>query len=48
MRTPSKLNLRAEKYERIGLENPTVGIASSWECETSFRERVNNMGRASG
>ena len=28
---PSKLNRRAEKYEGIGLENPTVGIASSWE-----------------
>jgi len=31
MRTPSKLNWRAEKYERIGSENPTVGIASSWQ-----------------
>jgi hypothetical protein len=27
---PSKLNRRAEKYERMGSENPIVGIASSW------------------
>jgi len=29
IRTPSKLNWRVEKYERIGSENPTVGIALS-------------------
>jgi hypothetical protein len=30
MRNPSKLNWAAEKYERIGSENPMVGIALSW------------------
>jgi hypothetical protein len=29
MRTPSKKNLTAERYERVGSENPTVGMASS-------------------
>jgi hypothetical protein len=28
---PSKLNRRAEKYERMGSENPIVGIAWSWD-----------------
>lgn len=30
MRAFRKINLHAEKYERIGSLNPTVGIASSW------------------
>jgi hypothetical protein len=37
MRVPSKINRKAEKYERIGSENPTVGIASSWKRVT-FRD----------
>ena len=40
MRTLSKLNLRAEKYERIGSENPTVGRASIWENVALVRDNV--------
>jgi len=37
MRVLLELNRRAERYERIGSENPTVGIASSWKGVTLFR-----------
>jgi hypothetical protein len=43
MPTPSKINRIAEKYERIGSENPTVGIASSWQL---FRDNINEKGKA--
>ena len=43
---PSKLNLRAEKYERIGPENPTAGITSSWERVTLLSDSVNKTTRA--
>jgi hypothetical protein len=48
MRTQSKKNRRVEKYERIGPENPTVGIASSWERVTFklFRVGENKTVRA--
>jgi hypothetical protein len=45
MRVPSKINRKAEKYERIGSENPTVGMAASWKHVT-FRDNVNEMARA--
>ena len=45
MRSLSKTNRIAERYERIGSENPTVGMASSWKCVTSFRDSVNKKGR---
>jgi hypothetical protein len=46
MRTPSKRNRRVEKYERIGSENPTVGIASSWKRAALFRNGKNKTVRA--
>jgi len=45
MRSQSKRNRIAERYERIGSENPTVGMASSWKRITSFRNSVNKKGR---
>jgi len=30
---PSKVNWAAEKYEKIGSENPAVGIALSWKVQ---------------
>lgn len=37
MRTPSKVNRAAEKYDRIGIENPMVGIALSCKRRSLFR-----------
>jgi hypothetical protein len=31
MGRPLKMKRRAEKYERTGSENPTVGITASWK-----------------
>lgn len=43
MGRPSKMKRRAEKYERIGSENPTVGITASWEPPKSNQQSA--MGR---
>ena len=41
------MNRTAERYERIGSENPTVGIASSWEHITAFfRDGENEVVKA--
>jgi len=45
MRCPSKRYWIAERYERIGSENPTVGIALSWKRESLIRYGVNKKGR---
>ena len=45
MRSQSKTNRIAERYERIGSETPTVGMASSWKRVTSFRNSVDKKGR---
>ena len=45
MRSKSKTDRIAERYERIGSENPTVGMASSWKRVTSFRNSANKKGR---
>ena len=42
----SKINWTAERYERIGSENPIVGIASSLKRVRSFRDSVNKKGKA--
>ena len=44
MRTLSKIYRIAEKYERIGSENPMVGMASSWESVTLLRDSVSKEG----
>jgi hypothetical protein len=45
MRLPSKANWIAERYERMGSENPTVGIALSWKRGTLFRFGINKKGK---
>ena len=45
MRSQSKPKRIAERYERMGSENPTVGMASSWKRATSLRNSVNKKGR---
>ncbi|KAH9070837.1 hypothetical protein EDB83DRAFT_2368708 [Lactarius deliciosus] len=42
MRKASKLKRRNERYERIGLEKPTVGTVLSWEFRFKF---LNQMDR---
>jgi hypothetical protein len=44
MRTLSKIYRIAEKYERIGSENPMVGMESSWESVTLLRDSVSKEG----
>jgi hypothetical protein len=44
MRTLSEIYRIAEKYERIGSENPMVGMASSWESVTLLRDSVSKEG----
>jgi hypothetical protein len=46
MRSLSKIYWKTERYERMGSENPTVGIALSWKRGTLFRNSVNQKGRA--
>jgi hypothetical protein len=41
MRAPSKVNRAAEKYDRIGIENPMVGIALNCKRGSLFRYVVN-------
>jgi hypothetical protein len=41
MRSLSKVYWTTERYERMGSENPTVGIALSWKRVTLFTYGVN-------
>ena len=43
---PSKVNWAAEKYERIGSENPAVGIALSWKVQHCLSMALNTKGGA--